>query len=163
MPEAIFGYEKFRRLAQGKPFNPATAIKIGKGVAGFQLAMHAAGATELALSEEAREEAMKEAEELAKKGALERMATAAFVDSPQTIYAAGQGLYDINKTIRETNAAKEEQSRNFLEETQRLLDELEREDAKRDAERASKVGGAPSRSQLIQKGKPIVARPARLM
>lgn len=147
-PEMAWAYEKIRRLAQGNPHSPAVAAKFANRIAGGQLALIAAEAAQLATSEEARRLAEAEAEKLAKKGAIERMATAAFVDTPGTIYAAGKGLVDIHRTMSEVNKAEEERSRNFLEETKAELAKFEADEARRDAERAAKVGGAPSRSQL---------------
>ena len=150
-PEMTWAYEKIRRRAQGIPYSPAVATKLANRIAGGQLALIAAESAQLATSEEARRLAEAEADKLANKGAIERMATAAFVDTPGTIYAAGRGLTDTYRTMSEVNKAEEERSRNFLEETERQLAEFEADEARRDAERAMKAGGAPSRSQKVRK------------
>lgn len=147
-PEAAWGFEKLRRLAQNKAYSAKNAAKVTGKVTGVQLAMHAVEAAQLASSEEARRRAEADAEKLSKKGAVERMATAAFVDTPGTIYAAGKGIYDTQKTYSDMNKEADQRSKDFIEETKAELAKFEADEARRDAERATKVGGAPSRSQL---------------
>lgn len=115
--QGLFGFERFRRFAQGnaKLLRQATTVSKGyakkAGVAG--LAVEAGNAAWLASDADKRARVEGDFEANAKKPALERMVEGA-LNATDTLFATGKAAYDAGKTYESVERSQMDEINNSL-------------------------------------------------
>ena len=117
MVQGTIGFERLRRLAQGKKALLATASKIGGGyakkVGPVGLLIEGGNAAWLASDAEKRARVEAEYSDTAKKPAAERMIEGA-LNATDTLYATGKAVYDTGKTLESIQRSQMDEVNNDL-------------------------------------------------